>query len=272
MLSFQFRILSGLLVVVLGLSACAASATPEPGVFETAVAATVASGSTQIAQNFADTRGTLTASAPTTTLTPTPTHTPSDTPTPTETPTPKDTPTRTPRPPTPTHTLPPPPTATFTPAPVAVGTYWQTGACANVPAFASFTNPANGQTQTYMASRWQLCITSVAVYGDGTMRLDASWTLGQINGPYYGVNGPSQAFLPPWNGSSHAIYLTDNGEQRYDFVELIGAARDGGGAGAYGVITGAFVFPAPARGATQLTYHDDDRLTLIPLQLTLVTQ
>ena len=257
-------------VGLFALAACA-QPTPVPGALETAVAATVEVGSTQIAQHFIDQRYTLTANVPTLTITPSPTPSSTQTPLPSLTPTSAGTATRTPRPPTPTRTLPPPPTATFTPAPVAAGTYGQGGACANVPALGDYYDPARGQTITYNASGWQLCITSIVVQDANAMLLNATWTLGQINGPYHNVNGPSQARLPPWNGSSHAIYLTDNLGRRYDFVDLSGAARDGGNSGPYGVITGVFTFPAPLRGATQLTYHDDDRRSLITLQLTAVT-
>lgn len=257
---------AGLLI----LTACA-QPTPIPGALDTAVAATVAVGGTHIAQQFADQRHALTVNAPTLTATSSPTSTPTQTLLPSITPTSVGTATRTPRPPTPTRTLPPPPTATFTPAPVVAGTYGQGSACANVPALGDYYDPVMGRTVTYNASGWQLCITSVVVQEAGAMLLNATWTLGQINGPYYNVNGPSQARLPPWNGSSHAIYLTDNLGRRYDFTDLSGAAREGGNSGPYGSISGVFIFPAPLRGATQLAYHDDDRHNLITLQLTSVT-
>ncbi len=248
---------------MLGLSlivaACGPTATPIPGLFETALAATVDSGSTQIAQGFADQRATLTAGAPTATLTPPPTATPTETPIPTYTPTPAASPTRTPRPATPTRTLPPPPTFTPTPRPLVAGTYLQSGACTTIQAFGR--GYAVDRYHTLLVGFFTVCVPAVLIRVSGEMQVNVTWTMGEVMAPnWIRIN---EASLPPWNGSSRAIYLTDNLGNRYDFTALEGAARDGGNAGSGVTLSGYYLFPPAHRGANIFVLHDDDRQKII---------
>lgn len=250
---FKPQIALGGLVLAVAIAACTSPATPAPGVFETVVAATVANGSTQIAQGFADTRSTLTAGAPTMTLTPPPTQTASNTPTPTETPTLKNTPTLTSPPPTITHTPPPPPTATPTPSPVLPGTYAQTGRCAQYRVV----------FQAFINVNW--CVTSVVVKDTGNLEFNVSWTadytLAADPRNEYGPNN----LLMFSDANNYNMYLVDNLGNRYDHIATNGAAKLGGNIpkGQVSILTGVFVFPPSLPGAWLFTFHDDDQNVVI---------
>jgi hypothetical protein len=263
-----------LLAVAVG--ACA-TPTPPPGAFETALAATVESGSTQIAADFAGQRATLTATAPTATatvptatptLTPTDTSTPEDTATPTETETPVNTPTPTTPSPTPSRTLPPPPTSTPTLGPVTAGTYVQNGTCTGVPGYATVIDPSNGRTITIQLGSWTMCVSAMVVRPTLEQQVNVVWTAQPYNVPYYyRVN---HIFLPAHDAGSQAVYLTDPFGNRYDQIQLEGAARDGGTGVAGTVLSGYYLFPAARDGARSFTLVISDKDRTIP-NLTLLT-
>lgn len=235
----------GLLAAAL-LAGCAA---PTPGEFETAVAATVAAGATDIAVAFVDQRATLTAGAPTMTLTPTPSSTPTETPTPTETATATNTPTpefsATPTA-TATRTVPPPPTDTAPPPtlpPVVAGTYPQSANCVyvggstNVPDMYGNPRVATGL--------WTTCVPTIVVRPTGELQVNVVWTAGKVHTFYNWLNSISLLGNPP---DSQTVYLLDGNSQRSDQIHLEGAARDGGNGKEGESVYGYYLFPAPAAG------------------------
>lgn len=244
-------LLSGSLLAAALLGACT-SPTLTPGALETAVAGTVEVGGTAIAAAFVGQRATLTAGAPTITLTPTPTDTPTETHTPTATATPEATATATAPTATPTRTQPPPPTLTLPPPtlpPVTAGTYVQGTACTTVPGYIKL------DYRPHRGASWQMCVASIVVRAAHEMQVNVIWTLM----PHPEVN--LLVSLPAHDPNSQAVYLMDRNGQRYDQIQLEGAARDGGNGTVGIVLSGYYLFPPAAAGARQfsLVISDKDR-------------
>lgn len=248
-----------------GLLAACTAPTPLPGAFETALAATVQAGSTEIAQGFAGQRATLTAAAPTATLTLEPSATPSETPIPTETATPTDTA-------TPAATATPSATATSAatatrPVPVATatsvssagvpGTY-TSGECVSLPAYEHITHPYE-LPRTKYAGLHVVCVPTIVVRPSLEMQLNVTWTLTRDGLPADQLSRVStdSAHVPPYNGS--VLYLADNLGRQASQVSLEGVARDGGRHN-LGIVNYGYYLFAPAQpGATSFTLVDTHR-------------
>jgi hypothetical protein len=258
-------------LAALGLAACAAP-TLTPGTFETAVAATVVAGATQIEVAFLDQRATLTAGAPTITLTPTITDTPTNTPTATETPSPtrtdppEATATATVPTATPTRTGPPPPTDTPvppTPAPVTAGTYPQHSGCGSIGGMNNIPD-MNGNPRV-ATGIWVTCVASIVVRASGELQVNVTWTATQIYSNYTFVNSIN---LPGREPNYQGVYLADSNGQRYNTTQLDGAARDGGNGKEGETISGYYLYPAPAVGMRNFSLvFSNDNLTISNLVL-----
>ncbi|MFC1935292.1 AAA family ATPase [Chloroflexota bacterium] len=186
-------------------------------------------------------------STPTPTPTPSPTSTPTATP---PTPTPPPTPTATPPtptpPPTPTAT---PPTPTPTPIPPAPGVY-QFERC-GIP-------PIGGEERT----RVKLCVESVEVYPEGTMKFITSWQA-EIEEGLVVSGQPVAALVKGSDVGNTNMYVTDDRGNRYDFIDLGGAARDETTIPSGEKATGWYLFSPPREGARLFTFHDDDNFWAI---------
>ena len=253
---------------MLVLAAACAAPTPGPGAFETALAGTVAVGSTEIAQGFDNQRATLTAAAPTATDTALPSATPSETPLPTETSTvePTATPTETPaatgtptKPPTAAVTRPPPPTATLAiVSNVGVpGTYTQSGTCITMNAHG--TGFRFGQPAPKLAGLYVVCVPSVVVKASLELQVNITWlfTRDGMHPDLLNVVQTDEAVLPAYNGS--VIYLQDNLGRQLHHTALDGAPRDGASGGLGSTFSGYYLFTAAQAGATTFTLVDGHR-------------
>lgn len=121
------------------------------------------------------------------------------------------------------------------------GTYPFTDKCMIIPI-----PPSGGPLAAVTA-----CIPSIVIGSDGTMQFNMTWTA-QVYVSGYCVSKGSDA-------GNRNMYATDNLGQRYDTLQV-------GGAAAYYTIicdqqtkTGWYLFPPAQPGANVFTFHDDDQ-------------
>ena len=119
----------------------------------------------------------------------------------------------------------------------AVTTYWQDGACAEID--------LGGNAKL----TW--CVETVVATASGSLELTASWKASGLAGGT--IDKASDA-------GNKKMYLVDNLGNRYDHIEIRGAAADGGRLSVDNpILRGVFVFPRPRLGATAFTFRDDDQ-------------
>jgi hypothetical protein len=99
------------------------------------------------------------------------------------------------------------------------------------------------------------CVEQITVRSDGRLKLNVSW-MGQYQDETYQLKKDSDA-------DNRNMYLTDNLGHRYDHTETGGAAATEVVLNHWQPVSGWFLFPSPASGATTLTFHDDDLEQLI---------
>ena len=119
----------------------------------------------------------------------------------------------------------------------AVTTYWQDGACAEIDL---------GRN-----AKLTWCVETVVVTASGRLELTASWKASGLAGGT--IDKASDT-------GKEKMYLVDNLGNRYDHIEIRGAAADAGRLSVDNpILRGVFVFPAPHLGATAFTFRDDDQ-------------
>jgi hypothetical protein len=119
-------------------------------------------------------------------------------------------------------------------------TYWQDKACT----FVKFPEDAG-------PDGWTFCVDKVVVRTDGAMEFHVRWIGAEL---YYGlIDKGSDA------GNRNMDVVDDRG-RRYDHFETRGTAAERTRLDdRFPQAAGAFVFPAPAPGATNFVFRDDDQ-------------
>jgi hypothetical protein len=137
------------------------------------------------------------------------------------------------------------------------GVYAQADRCANSPMI-GFKFLDGGKTSEHEAQAW-MCIPSIEVLPDGTLQVNATWYFDYPNGGF-NTTRINQ------NGEYRNTSLVDNLGNIYQPVSLSGAARDSGafGKGERTLLSGWYIFPAPAAGATTFTLYTVGQQVSIP--------
>lgn len=139
----------------------------------------------------------------------------------------------------------PPPTQTPQPTPTAAllqpGTWTFQDACV-------LYYPEPGDP---LSVQW--CVESIQVRDDGKLWVNVAWIVDISRSRFNYVEKYSDQ-------GKTTMYLTDNLGNRYDFVDLGGAAKDPERVGFPGkTLRGWFLFPPAQPGAFSFTFHDDDQ-------------
>ena len=112
-------------------------------------------------------------------------------------------------------------------------------------------------------ARLRLCVESVEVHQDGTMRFNVSWQAEIEKGLIVGGQ-PVDALAKRSDVGNANMYVTDGQGNRYDFIDLGGAAREDTTIPNGEKATGWFLFPPPREGARNFIFIDNDNHWAIP--------
>ena len=107
-------------------------------------------------------------------------------------------------------------------------------------------------------ARLRLCVESVEVNPDGTMTFNVSWQAEIEEGL------PVAALVKQSDVGNTNMYVTDDKGNRYDFIDLGGAAREETTIPNGEKATGWFLFPPPRGYARNFIFIDDDNHWAIP--------
>jgi hypothetical protein len=102
----------------------------------------------------------------------------------------------------------------------------------------------------------QQCVVSVEVRKNGYMQFNYTWAVDLID------SIPSIIKYPDTNNPN--MYITDNIGNRYDHVEVGGAAAQTVTMHDGTMVSGWFLFAPAKQSATTFTFHNDDQHTTIP--------
>jgi ankyrin repeat protein len=123
----------------------------------------------------------------------------------------------------------------------SAATYWQENRCR--------------QTDLGGGASLAWCVDALTFTAENTLELHVSWRSSGLSG---------KRIFKSSDSDNHRMYLRDDLGRRYDHVGTRGAAREGGRLDVdRPILRGIFVFPAPQKGATAFTFHDDDQKTFI---------
>ena len=126
--------------------------------------------------------------------------------------------------------------------------------------------------------RLKLCVETVEVFPEGTMKFNISWTAQIPQGLVDNSGMPVRSIGKASDVGNRNMYITDDRGNRYDFTALGGAASLEGAAEeeliAVGdqnylvipdgrTVAGWFLFTPPKEGARLFTFHDDDNFWAI---------
>ena len=111
-------------------------------------------------------------------------------------------------------------------------------------------------------AKLKLCVESVEVNQSGEMRFNISWEA-QIQEGLEVDGEPVDSLLKQSDFGNTQMYITDDKGNRYDFIDLGGAALDVTLIPSGDKADGWFTFPPPIGLARQFTFHDDDNFWAI---------
>ena len=111
-------------------------------------------------------------------------------------------------------------------------------------------------------ARLILCVESVEVYRDGTMRFNVSWQAEIEEGLEVGGQ-PVYALHKSSDVGNTNMYVTDDRGNRYNFIDLGDAASEDIYIPNEEKATGWYLFQPPREGARLFTFHDDDNFWAI---------
>lgn len=97
------------------------------------------------------------------------------------------------------------------------------------------------------------CLWSVEVRDDGRMQLNFRWSAAHVKGTRWDY------LIKYCDEGNRNMYITDNQGNRYDHVEIGGAARGDHKMYEGQSVEGWFLFEPAKPGATAFTFHDDDQ-------------
>lgn len=106
-------------------------------------------------------------------------------------------------------------------------------------------------------ARLKLCVESVDVDARGDMKFNVSWTAEILKGLIVGGQLVNVLKKEPDVGNTN-MYITDDRGNRYNFIDLGGAAKEPTDIPNGEKALGWFLFPAPKADARLFTFHDDD--------------
>ncbi len=112
-------------------------------------------------------------------------------------------------------------------------------------------------------AKLKLCVESVEVNQSGEMKFNISWEAQIQEG--LEVDGQLvDALLKESDIGNTQMYITDDIGNRYDFIDLGGAALEATLIPSGSKADGWFQFPPPLDQARRFTFHDDDNFWAIP--------